>query len=366
MIRPDPDFPSSYAQARERFVAAARARGARLEAFDNPAGPGLDGEPLATDVATLGPDDAREVLLITSGTHGVEGYCGSGVQHALLREGPELDDALAAGARVVLVHAINPHGFSWRRRVTEDNVDLNRNVRAFPVPDGPDPDYDEIHDLLLPASWPPDDANRAAIGAFVARRGLAHFQYATSKGQSSRPEGLFFCGRAPTWSRRTLEAVLRARVRGAGRLHWIDVHTGLGPAGHGEMIYAGLDVAADVARTRACWGPGVTSIFDGSSTSAKIAGMVGGAVYAECPGTALAAIALEYGTVPFDGITDALRLDHWVAARAPHDEGLCREARERMLGAFFVDTDDWKAAILRQGRDAVAKANASMRSPVGG
>jgi hypothetical protein len=37
-----------------------------------------------------------------------------------------------------------------------------------------------------------------------------------------------------------------------------------------------------------------------------------------------------------------------------------------MLGAFFVDTDDWKAAILRQGRDAVAKANASMRSPVGG
>jgi hypothetical protein len=132
------------------------------------------------------------------------------------------------------------------------------------------------------------------------------------------------------------------------------------------MIYAGLDVAADVARTRACWGPGVTSIFDGSSTSAKIAGMVGGAVYAECPGTALAAIALEYGTVPFDGITDALRLDHWVAARAPHDEGLCREARERMLGAFFVDTDDWKAAILRQGRDAVAKANASMRSPVGG
>jgi hypothetical protein len=170
MIRTDPDFPASYAQARERFVAAARARGARVDAFDNPVGPGLDGEPLATDVATLGPDDAREVLMVTSGTHGVEGLCGSGIEHALLHSGPELDDALAAGARVVLVHAINPHGFSWCRRVTEDNVDLNRNVRRFPVPDGPDPDYDEVHDLLLPASWPPDDANRAAIAAFVARR----------------------------------------------------------------------------------------------------------------------------------------------------------------------------------------------------
>ncbi len=365
MIRPDPDFPASYAQARERFLAAARARGARVESFDNPAGPGLDGEPLATDVATLGPDDAREVLMVSSGTHGVEGYCGSGLQHALLRGGGELDGALEAGARVVLVHALNPWGFSWRRRVTEDNVDLNRNVRPFPVPDGPDPDYDEIHDLMLPASWPPDDANRAAIAAFVARRGAPHFQYAVSKGQWSRPDGLFFCGRAPTWSHRTLHAILRARVLGAARLHWIDVHTGLGPAGHGEMIYAGLDVADDVARTRACWGPAVTSIFDGSSTSARIAGMIGGAFYATCPGTALATIALEYGTVPFEGVTDALRFDHWVAARAPHDEALRAQARERMLGAFFVDTDDWKAAVLRQGRDAFAKAAASLRAPAG-
>ena len=364
MIRPDPDFPSSYAQARERFLAAARACGARLESFDNPTGPGLDGEPLATDVATIGPDDAREVLMVTSGTHGVEGYCGSGVQHALLREGAGIDDALAAGARVVLVHALNPWGFSWRRRVTEDNVDLNRNVRAFPVPDGPDPDYDEIHGLLLPAQWPPSDENRAAIAAFVARRGPAHFQYAVSKGQGSHPDGLFFCGRAPTWSHRTLRAVLRERARGAARLHWIDLHTGLGPSGHGELIYAGLDVAADVARTRACWGPSVTSIFDGSSTSARIAGMIGGAFYEECPGTALAAIALEYGTVPFDAVNEALRFDHWVAARRPDDAALRAQARDAMVGAFFVDTGDWKAAVLRQARDAFAKAVASARAPL--
>ena len=362
MLRPDPDFPATYAQARDRFLAAARARGARLDAHVNPAGPGLDGEPLAVDVATLGPDDAREALMVTSGTHGVEGYCGSGVQHALLREGPELDDALAAGARVVLVHALNPWGFSWRRRVTEDNVDLNRNVRPFPVPDGPDPDYDEVHDLLLPARWPPTGADRNALAAFVARPGAAHFQWAVSKGQWSRPDGLFYCGRAPTWSHAVLRAVMRARVRGAARLHWVDVHTGLGPGGHGEMIYAGLDVADDVARTRACWGPAVTSIFDGSSTSARIVGMIGGTFYAECAGTALATIALEFGTVPFDGITEALRFDHWVAARAPQDAALRAQARERMLGAFFVDTDDWKAAILRQGRDAFARATASIRA----
>ena len=33
-----------------------------------------------------------------------------------------------------------------------------------------------------------------------------------------------------------------------------------------------------------------------------------------------------------------------------------------MLGAFFVDTDDWKTAILRQGREALARASAAIRA----
>lgn len=362
MIRPDPDFPSSYADARERFLAAARARGARIVSFDNPAGPGLDGEALATDVAVLGPDDARDVLLVQSGTHGVEGYCGSGVQHALLREGPELDAVLAAGARVVLLHAINPFGFSWRRRVTEDNVDLNRNCRRFPVPSTPDADYEAIHDLLLPAQWPPTPENRAAIDAFIERHGAAAFQFAFSHGQWSRPDGVFFTGHAPTWSNRTLREVLRRFVKGAAGLWWIDLHTGLGPSGHGEMIYAGRDDRADIDRTRACWGAAVTSIFDGTSTSARIDGMVGLAFYDECPGTALSAIALEYGTQPWEVVREALRLDHWCAARAPGDAALRAEARERMVEAFFVDTPEWKTAILAQGREAVARAAAAMRA----
>jgi hypothetical protein len=228
------------------------------------------------------------------------------------------------------------------------------------VPEGPDVDYEAIHDLLLPAQWPPTEANEAAIAAFIAQRGAAHFQFASSHGQWSRADGLFYCGRAPTRSQHTLREVLRREVRGAASLHWIDVHTGLGPEGHGELIYAGRDDTADLARTRACWGPSVTSIYDGSSTSTKIGGMVSNAFYDECPGTALTAVALEYGTVSFDEVRDALRFDHWVAIHAPGDATARAQSRERMLRTFFVDTDGWKAAILAQGRDAVAKATASI------
>lgn len=358
MIAPDPHFPSSYAEGRGRFLAAAAGRGARIERFVHPMR-GADGEELAADVATLGPKDAACVLLLHSGTHGVEGYCGSGLQHALLSGGGELDDALAAGARVVMLHALNPWGFSWRRRVTEDNVDLNRNFRDFSSPAAPDPDYEEVHPLVLPDAWPWTDANAAAIAAFIAARGAAHWQYALSHGQRTHPDGVFHAGNAPTWSNRTMHEVLRRHVRGAAALWWIDVHTGLGPTGHGEMIYGGRDDAADVARTRACWGAQVTSIFDGSSTSARVEGQVGMAAYAACPDTEFAAIGLEFGTRPLPEMLEALRFDHWVAARAPHDGALRARAREAMMRAFFIDTPEWKAAVLAQGRDAFAKAVAA-------
>jgi predicted deacylase len=359
-IQIDPHFPASYAQARERFLAASAARGARLSHHLHPL-TGRQGEALAADVAVFGAADAADVLLLHSGTHGVEGHCGSGIQHALLDATDLVARAVADGVRVVLLHAINPWGFSWARRVTEDNVDLNRNFRDFSEPGGPDPDYDEVHPLLLADQWPWTDENRAAIAAFIAARGLAHFQYAVTHGQRSRPEGLFHAGNAPTWSNRTLRDVLRTHVAGAGRLFWIDVHTGLGPMGVGEMIFAGRNVGDDLANTRACWGASVTSTSDGTSSSARIGGQVGNAAYDECPGTQMIGIGLEFGTWPIERMLDALRFDHWVHLHAREDARLRDEARRTMIGTFFVDTAQWKGEVVRQGLDAVERVLAFRR-----
>ena len=72
-------FSTQYTEAREKFLAAAGFAGASLRSFRNPT-LGPSGERLFMDVARLGPDDASRVLVLTSATHGVEGYCGSGAQ----------------------------------------------------------------------------------------------------------------------------------------------------------------------------------------------------------------------------------------------------------------------------------------------
>ena len=179
-----------------------------------------------------------------------------------------------ANVGVLFVHAVNPHGFSHGRRVNEDNADLNRNFRDFTQPAPVNAAYAEVHPLLLPATWPPPADNEQRIAAYVAAHGERAYQAAVSGGQYAFPDGLFYGGARAAWSNRTLHAVLRRHASARRRLGWIDFHTGLGPRGHGEKIYAGRDLPADLARTRAWWGGDVTSFHDGSSTSAPVTGIV--------------------------------------------------------------------------------------------
>jgi hypothetical protein len=345
-------FAKTYAEARERFVAAVRVRGLPLESHLLPELRGVDGEPLAMDVALAGDPAAQGLLMLWSATHGIEGYCGSACQIALLEDDDFLRAVDAAGAAVLFVHALNPHGFSFGRRVNEDNVDLNRNFRDFAAPAPPNAAYAEIHPLLLPESWPPPAAHEARLGAWIAAHGERAFQAAVSGGQYLYSDGLFFGGARPTWSNRTLRAVLRQHAAARERLAGIDFHTGLGPRGHGEKIYNGRAVAADVARTREWWGADVTSFLDGTSSSAPLVGINGGAIAEECPGVPYASIALEYGTLPLRETFEALRADHWLHNHPDAPASLRASIRRQMREAFYAETDDWKAQVVAQARTA--------------
>src|SRR4051812_38402055 len=105
-------FPESFAQGRDRFREAAQSAGARISSHINPA-KGPSGETLSTDTAWFGPSDASRLLLCMAGTHGAEGFCGSGIQTGWLESG--LMARLPADTAVLLIHAINPYGFAWVR-----------------------------------------------------------------------------------------------------------------------------------------------------------------------------------------------------------------------------------------------------------
>jgi hypothetical protein len=349
-------FSVSYEQARAKFLGAARSAGLQVESKLHPL-QGAQGEELAMDVARDGHPNADSLLILTSACHGVEGFCGSGVQVSALQDRAWREHALQRGVAVLYVHALNPYGFSHIRRATHENVDLNRNFQDFSKPLPVNAAYREIQPLLLPEEWPPSPANTSAIAQYVATHGEAAFQAAVSGGQHEFPGGVFFGGTEPTWSNLALREVLRAHGRRAGRIGWIDFHTGLGPSGVGERIYAGRDDKAAVARAREWWGGNgatpVTSIYDGSSSSAFLTGLMCNAVYEECPQAQYTGIAMEYGTLPVMETLQALRAEGWLHLHPQAPPTLAAQIKRQMMDTFFVDTDEWKEQVLRQAREAL-------------
>ncbi len=359
MIAVNDAFSARYAQARVKFLEGAAAAGMAIRSHDHPL-KGRDGEALAMDVALDGPADANSLLIVSSACHGVEGYCGSGVQVFAAHDAEWRAKARAAGVAVLYIHALNPHGFSHVRRVTNENVDLNRNFQDFSKPLPVNAAYAEIHDLLLPAQWPPTADNNAAIADYIARNGQLKFQAAVSQGQHQFADGLFFGGTAPTWSNTTLREVLRTHGRQAKRIAWIDLHTGLGPSGLGERIFACKDDKAAFERAKAWWDPKgetrITSIYDGSSTSAFLTGLMWISIYEECPQAEYTGIAMEYGTLPFNEVSQALRADHWLHQhpQAPAEQHAA--IKQQLMDAFYTDTDAWRGQIISQARQAMFQA----------
>ncbi|NMX61679.1 DUF2817 domain-containing protein [Pseudomonas sp. WS 5111] len=346
-------FSQSYAEARQKFLQACANAGLEAQSHPHPL-PGIDGEELALDVVFAGSPKATNLLVLSSGVHGVEGFCGSAVQVDHLRNREWGEHCQRQDLAVLYLHAINPYGFSWLRRVNEDNIDLNRNFIDFnqPLPDNPD--YRALAPLLLPRRQPPTLLSTLGLAGYALRHGTKALQSAITRGQHSHPEGLFYAGAAPAWSNLQLRQIIRRLGNHCRRIGWIDVHTGLGPCGVGERIYKGLNHPNDIARARSWWGAQVTASADGTSSSAMLNGTLDLAVMEECPHAQYNGLTLEYGTQPGPRVLEALRADHWLHAHPDTAQARRVQIKRQLRDAFYIDTELWKRRVLEQAREVTA------------
>ncbi|CDF84649.1 hypothetical protein PKB_3305 [Pseudomonas knackmussii B13] len=359
---PSACFSQSYAEARGKFLAACLDAGLTVQSHRHPLA-GREGELLSLDVARMGPADAERLLIISSGCHGVEGFCGSAVQIALLSDPEWLRECEKANCAVLYLHAANPYGFSWWRRWTHENVDLNRNFIDFSKPRQRNENYAKLDPILLPRQWPPGLLSRARLIGFLLKHGRKGVHSAVAGGQNSHPQGLFFIGQEATWSNQTVREVLREHGRQCRRLCWIDLHTGLGPKGHGERIFVGANDPQALERTRRWWGREVTSSYDGDSISVPLQGQMIRAASEECPQAELTAITLEYGTLPGTKVLSALCAEQWLSNTKEASPQKAQRIRRRLRDAFYVDEDGWKRRVLEQAAEASRQGLAGLCAP---
>jgi predicted deacylase len=338
--------------------------GASLHTYVHPLR-GKDGEELALDIAVFGQRGSK-VLLVTSGCHGVEGYCGSGIQLAALND-QLVKSAYDAGVTLVLAHALNPYGFSFGRRVNEDNVDLNRNFHDFAQPLPVNEGYAPLHELLIPSIWPPPVSSEALLREQFQTRGMPYMQGAITAGQFTHLQGLHYSGKAPVWSHLQTRRLLKEHCSYAAHFAWIDLHSGLGPSGVGERIFSPCYTPENSHVAPAMWqrandwwaGGGATPLTqvgkDSASTN-KIRGNLNASALWECLNSSITKVTLEFGTLPPLVVLQAMRAEQWLQLHPQTDTTVAEQIRQDLKNAFYVDTPQWRSAVVQQGLEAIEQA----------
>jgi hypothetical protein len=340
-------FSEDYDSARRAFLTAVLTAGAELHSHEIRArGPG--GAALYIDEAYLGPDDLAELIILTSGVHGVEGYVGSAWQRLYLTQ---MASTLPPTVGVLLVHAVNPYGFAWGRRVNENNVDLNRNaVDHFPGP--VNPVYRRLQRWLGPGPagnwrvrfWLEGLWQLLCFGPTGLRQAIAGGQY-------EFPQGLFYGGHEPQESLRVLEKILSARrFAGVRRVAHLDLHSGLGKWGALHLFSEHPPGSAALARWTDTFGSALVSsghtTEDGGYHASGVITDLTRRIFA---GREVFAAVLEAGTLTALRVLHALQEENW---RHFHHPDSSREPGTPHLCRVFCPPDaDWRARVLMQGSD---------------
>ncbi|MBH5396264.1 DUF2817 domain-containing protein [Bradyrhizobium sp. CNPSo 4010] len=352
-------FSDSYAEARQKFMAAAPASRAYQCSANGPAG-----QALFTDAAYFGAADAKKLLVLVSGTHGPEGYCGSAAQLTFLES--KLHETLPPSAAVLCIHALNAYGFAWDRRVTAEGCDLNRNFIDFSKTVPPNLGYEELAEHFVPIDMTKEGIQRAeaAIAAYRSVHGELRVRAARSSGQYTRPGGLFYGGAGPTEARRILEQIVAEfDVVRRDSVIIIDYHTGLGRYGYGELQCEQASGVRGYERAVSMFGPSVTSPELGTSSSVVISGSQD-EFWEWALGNRHTYVALEFGT--YDPKPEVLRNDHWLFMHRPQDADseLGRQIRNATKRHYYPQRLDWKEMVVwrshqvhRQAVEALTTGN---------
>jgi hypothetical protein len=359
-------FSSDYADARAKFQGAAAGAGLAVVSHPHPL-KGPAGEELALDLVTLCPDNsapcrAERVFVAMSATHGVEGFVGAAAQTAWLTK--KLWKDVPKGVSVLLLHAVNPYGFAWFRRVTEGNVDLNRNFADFNKPLPRKPAYEELADAICPTTWTSDSiaAADAVLQAYVAKHGQRALNRAVMGGQYSHPKGVFFGGIKPTWSRETVMKILDSYCSAAKHVAIIDFHTGLGDFGRGVSYCVGDEGTASVTRAHDVWGDDVqvmaaapgSGVHDGYNLTGMARLMSHTNVYGN---------TLEFGTYPVDVMTRAVRADNWLHVHGDPASDQGRAIKAEIKRVFYPhDSEEWKSQVLARSLEVWKRGIAGLAS----
>ena len=179
--------------------------------------------------------ETTNLIILTTGVHGMEGYIGSVMLDVFFEEiYPTLN---TDNTGILVVANINPYGMKYMRRYNENNVDLNRNFiedwENFDL--SSNKEYPKVESFLQPvgamgnAFWH-EVSFYLSLAKEALTTGADTISDALLTGQYEYAEGVYYGGNGDEKSTSYLKGVFAECIDGSyENLIHIDIHSGYGP-----------------------------------------------------------------------------------------------------------------------------------------
>jgi hypothetical protein len=248
---------------------------------------------------------AKNALVVISGTHGVEGPAGSFVQMMMANDSFFIKQKNTA---IILIHALNPWGYSHGRRTNSENIDLNRNGGTeFITRSG----YGDVHHLVMPEEW--DDAAVKGIQNIFTKDPSSRGKFMS--GQHDFSNGIFYGGKMRGHSFATMKYFSDFCLSGFEKISILDIHTGLGEFGKVTPISPAISFSDPFATRTNLLGFG-SVVFPNIPKEEGVIGSVSGDILSALgellPKTKVTPLALEFGTMPFMEYFTSFVGENWI------------------------------------------------------
>ncbi|WP_261131577.1 M14 family metallopeptidase [Bacillus sp. Marseille-Q3570] len=308
--------------------------------------------------------DARksndQVLFFTTGVHGIEGYAGAGMIHLFIEEYLDRVDPETTG--ICFVHAVNPWGMRNFRRVTENNVDMNRNCVYGDVPKDVNENYAKESEIFLPNGKITDIEKEkqelyAQLSEGTMNEGYNGIKSAKSMGQFQFEKGVYFGGKSEEPSTAYLKKLQKKLLSDYDRVIHMDWHTALGPTNEITMVNSEVDSRSE-EELKSFYKLENIKKFSPEDVKGDTTNHFNELKKEEFPDTHLFSALFEFGTFGDDKEAELREFTtiilenqlYWNGAEKEEDRQWVLAETQNM---FYPKEQEWRESVIKEGRRGI-------------
>ena len=310
--------------------------------------------------------ETTNLILFTTGVHGMEGYIGSVMLDVFFDEiYPTLD---TDNTGILIVANVNPYGMKYMRRYNENNVDLNRNFiedwDGFDLTSNKE--YPKVDKFLQPegkmgkAFWH-EVAFYLSLAKEALTTGADTISDALLTGQYEYDKGVYYGGNGDEKSTTYLKGVFADCLEGTyENIIHIDIHSGYGPR-YNMVIFNSVQDPTTEADAREMFGYDyiiATDSEDFYATFGDTTDYFYRLAKAKETNKELYSTCFEFGTIG-DGFFDSiLSLKYTVDENRQHfyptDNAITAEmVRENYYELFYPTETEWREKTIVDFKTAI-------------